>query len=265
MKPAVALLLALVLFPSVALADAGALAPTGTLKAVYLANNPAQAVRDPASGEIRGASADLARELGKRLNVPVLIAPSASPQTVIDTVAKGEADIGFVAYAPSRTGTVEFSQTYMLVRQSFLVPEGSALKSVNDIDKQGLRISGGKGDSVTLFLARTLKAATLVETDNTPADTKRKFDAGEIDAFAANRQRLTNMMKDMPGYRILPDNIFDVPQTIIVAKGNAKGLAAVNALIDDVRQSGFLKEALEKSGIPGIDVAPAGYGYGRAE
>ena len=170
-------LLALFLLPSAALADAAALAPTGTLRAVYLANNPAQAVRDGASGEIRGASADLARELGKRLNVPVAITPSASPQTVIDTVAKGEADIGFVAYAPSRTGTVEFSQTYMLVRQSFLVPEASALKSVNDIDKSGLRISGGKGDSVTLFLARTLKAATLVETDNTPADTKRKFDA----------------------------------------------------------------------------------------
>jgi len=258
-------LLALILLPSVALADADALAPTGTLRAAYLANNPAQAVRDGASGEIRGASADLARELGKRLNVPVALVPSASPQTVIDTVARGGANIGFVAYAPSRTGTVAFSQTYMLVRQSFLVPEGSVLKSVNDIDKPGLRISGGKGDSVTLFLARTLKAATLVETDNTPADTRRKFDAGEIDAFAANRQRLTNMMKDMPGYRILPDDVFDVPQTVIVAKDNTRGLATVNALIDDVRQSGFLKEALEKSGIAGIDVAPAGYGYGRAE
>jgi polar amino acid transport system substrate-binding protein len=251
--------------PSAVLADAGVLAPTGTLRAVFLANNPAQAVRDGASGEIRGASADLARELGKRLNVPVTIVPSANPQTVIDAVAKGEANIGFVAYAPSRTGTVEFSQTYMLVRQSFLVPEASVLKSVNDIDKQGLRISGGKGDSVTLFLARTLKAAKLVETDGTPADTRRKFDAGEIDAFAANRQRLTNMMKDMPGHRILPDNVFDVPQTIIVAKGNIRGLATVNALIDDVRQSGFLKDALEKSGIVGIDVAPVGYGYGRAE
>lgn len=259
------LLFVLSLFPSAALADAGALAPTGTLRAVYLASNPAQAVRDGASGEIRGASADLVRELGRRLNVPVAIAPSANPQTVIDAVAKGEADIGFVAYAPSRTGTVEFSQTYMLVRQSFLVPEASHLKSVADIDSSGLRISGGKGDSVTLYLARTLKAATLVETDGTPADTKRKFDAREIDAFGANRQRLTNMMKDMPGYRILPDNVFDVPQTIVVSKGNAKALAAVNLLIDDVRQSGFLKSALEKSGIVGIDVAPSGYGYGRAE
>jgi polar amino acid transport system substrate-binding protein len=259
------LLLALWLPSPAALADANALAPGGTLRAVYLANNPAQAVRDPASGDIRGASADVARELGRRLAVPVAIAPSAAPQTVIDAVAKGDADIGFVAYAPSRTGTVEFSQTYMLVRQSFLVPESSQLKSVADIDKAGLRISGGKGDSVTLFLARTLKAATLVETDGTPADAKRRFEAREIDAFGANRQRLTNMMKDMPGYRMLPDNVFDVPQTIIVAKGNTTGLATVNRLIDDVRQSGFLKSALEKSGIVGIDVAPAGYGYGRAE
>lgn len=258
-------LLMLSLLPAAAVADVGALAPTGTLRAVYLASNPAQAVRDSASGEIRGASADLARELGRRLNVPVALAPSANPQAVIDAVAKGEADIGFVAYAPSRTGTVEFSQTYMLVRQSFLVPEASHLKSVADIDAAGLRISGGKGNSVTLFLARTLKTAKLVETDSTPADMKRKFDAREIDAFAANRQRLTNIMKDIAGYRILPDNVFDVPQTIIVAKGNAKGLAAVNLLIDDVRQSGFLKSALEKSGIVGIDVAPSGYGYGRAE
>ncbi len=119
------LLFALLLLPSAALADTAALAPSGTLRAVFLANNPAQAVRDPASGEIRGASADLARELGRRLNVPVALAPSASPQSVIDAVAKGDADIGFVAYAPSRTGTVEFSQTYMLVRQSFLVPDAS--------------------------------------------------------------------------------------------------------------------------------------------
>jgi polar amino acid transport system substrate-binding protein len=259
------LLLAFALTPSAALADAAALAPTGTLRAVYLAGNPAQAVRDPASGETRGASADLARELGRKFSIPVSIAPSANPQTVIEAVAKGEADIGFVAYAPSRTGTVEFSQTYMLVRQSFLVPEASQLKSVSDIDKAGLRISGGKGDSVTLFLARTLKQATLVETDGTPVDMKKRFDAREIDAFAANRQRLTNIMKDLPGYRILPDNVFDVPQTIVVGKGNARALAAVNFFIDDVRQSGFLKSAIDRSGIVGIDVAPSGYGYGRAE
>jgi polar amino acid transport system substrate-binding protein len=253
------------LFATSATALASDIAPTGTLRAVYLASNPAQAVRDPASGEIRGASADLARELGRRIGVPVTLIPSANPQTVIEAVSKGDADIGFVAYAPSRTGTVEFSQTYMLVRQSFLVPENSPIRSVEDIDQPGRRIGGGRGDSITLFLARTLKRATLIETDNTPADAKRKFAAGEIDAFGANRQRLTNLMAELPGYRMLPDNIFDVPQTIIVPKGKTGVLAEINQFIDDLRASGFLAQAIEKSRIPGIDVAPVGYGYGKAE
>jgi polar amino acid transport system substrate-binding protein len=259
-----ALALALLL-ASVAQGLASDIAPTGTLRAAYLANNPAQAIRDPASGEIRGASADLARELGRRINAPVTLIPSTSPQAVIDAVSKGDADIGFVAYAPSRTGTVAFSQTYMLVRQSFLVPESSPIHSVADIDQPGRRISGGKGDSITLFLARTLKQAKLIETDNTPADTKQKFANGEIDAFGANRQRLTNMAADMPGYRLLPDNIFDVPQTIIVPKDKPEVLAEINRFIDDVRGSGFLAAAIERSRIPGVEVAPAGYGYGKAE
>jgi polar amino acid transport system substrate-binding protein len=241
------------------------IAPTGTLRAAYLGNNPAQAVRDPATGETRGASADLARELGQRINAPVTLIPSTVPQAVIDAVSKGDADIGFVAYAPSRTGTVAFSQTYMLVRQSFLVPENSPIHSVADIDQPGRRISGGKGDSITLFLARTLKQAKLIETDNTPADTKQKFANGEIDAFGANRQRLTNMAAEMPGYRLLPDNIFDVPQTIIVPKDKPEVLAEINRFIDEMRGSGFLAASIERSHIPGVEVAPAGYGYGKAD
>jgi polar amino acid transport system substrate-binding protein len=234
------------------------LAPGGTLRAVYLATNPAQAVKDPATGEVRGASADLARELAKRHDMPVQLIPSANPATVIEAVTKGEADIGFVAFAPERVGTVEFSQVYMLVQQSFIVPETSRIKSVKDIDAAGLRISGGVGDSVTLYMKRKLKQAILVETDNTPADAKKKFAANEIGAFGANRQRLTTMLKDMPGYRLLPDSLFGVTQTIIVPKGKAEVLASVNRFIDDVRASGFLQSAIDKSGIVGLSAAPAG-------
>src|SRR5215470_10438540 len=234
------------------------IAPGGTLRAAYLANNPAQAVRDPASGEIHGASADLARELAQRNNIPLVFMPLTNPPAVIEAVAKGDADIGFVAYAPERVGTVEFSQIYMLVQQSFVVPEGSPIRAVADIDAPGRRIAGGKNDSITLYLARNLKQATLVETDNTPADAKHRLLAGEVDAFGANRQRLTNLMTELPGYRLLPDNIFDVPQTIIVPKGEADVLTVINAFIDDVRASGFLQNAITKSEVVGLEMAPAG-------
>lgn len=246
--------------PSVFASD---IAPGDTVRAAYLATNPAQAVRDPASGEIRGASADLARELASRNGQKAALIALANPAAVIEAVAKGEADIGFVAFAPERVGTVEFSQVYMLVQQTFIVPDNSRLKSVADIDAKGMRISGGQGDSVTLYLKRNLKNATLIETDNTPADARRRFDAKEIDAFGANRQRLTTMLKDMPGYRLLPDNLFGVPQTIVVAKDRPRALVAVNALIDEVRGSGFLQRALTKNGIVGIEIAPPGFRLSR--
>src|SRR6476620_1579568 len=248
--------IALLLFHSFAFADN--IAPTGTLRAAYLSSNPAQAVRDPTTGEIRGASADLARELPRRRRLPVALTPLPNPATVIEAVAKGEADIGFVAYAPERVGTVEFSQIYILVQQSFVVPDGSPIRAVADIDAPGRRIAGGKSDSITLYLARNLKHATLVETDNTPADAKRRLLAGEVDAFGANRQRLTNLLKEMPGYRLLPDNLFGVTQTIIVPKGKPEVLAVINGFIDDVRASGFLQNAIAKSEVVGLEMAPAG-------
>lgn len=248
--------IALLFFHSLAFADN--IAPTGTLRAVYLSSNPAQAVRDPTTGDIRGASADLARELAKRRNVPVALVPLPNPAAVIEAVAKGEADIGFVAYAPERVGTVEFSQIYMLVQQSFVVPDNSRIRAVADIDAKGLRIAGGKGDSITLYLARNLKHATLVETDNTPDDAKRRLLAGEIDAYGANRQRLTNLLKEMPGYRLLPDNLFGVTQAIVVAKGKTDVLNNINAFIDQVRASGFLQDAIARSGVIGLEMAPAG-------
>jgi polar amino acid transport system substrate-binding protein len=248
--------IALLLFHSLAFADN--LAPSGTLRAAYLSSNPAQAVRDPITGEIRGVSADLARELARRRNMPVTLMPLSNPAAVIETVARGEADIGFVAYAPERVGMVEFSQIYMLVQQSFVVPDNSRIRTVADIDKQGLRIAGGRGDSITLYLARNLKQATLVETDNTPADAKRKLLAGEIDAYGANRQRLTNLLREMPGYHLLPDSLFGVTQAIIVPKGKPRVLGDINAFIDDVRASGFLKDAIARSGVIGLEMAPAG-------
>ena len=107
-------------------------------------------------------------------------------------------------------------------------------------------------------MKRKFKNATLIEISHDPAEIKRLLLAKEIDAFGANRQRLTNIQKEAPGFRVLPDNLFGVPQTIIVPKGKAEVLAAVNRFVDDVRASGFLQKAVEASGVVGLEAAPAG-------
>ena len=239
-------------------AAANDLAPTGTLRAAYLSTNPAQAMRDPSTGEIRGPAYELARELAGRNNVPLELKPIAGPPAVIEAIKNGEADVGFVAYEATRLGTVEFSQTYMLVRQSFLVLDGSPIKAVADIDRAGQKIAGTVNDSITLCIKRILKQATIVELENDPAELSKALTARTIDALGANRQRLTTLSKATPGTRLLPDDLFNVPQNIVVPKDRPAALAAVNALIDEVRVSGFLRSAIERGGAIGVAIAPAG-------
>jgi polar amino acid transport system substrate-binding protein len=237
---------------------AGDIAPGSTLRAAYLGTNPAQAMRDPATGELRGPAYDLTRELARRNNVPLEFKPIASPPAVIEAVKNGEADIGFVAYEATRLGTVEFSQTYMLVRQSFLVLDGSPIKAIADIDRAGQKIAGTVNDSITLCMKRILKQATIVELENNPAELSEALTARTIDALGANRQRLSTLSTATPGTRLLPDDLFNVPQNIVVPKDRPAALAAVNALIDEVRVSGLLRSAIERSGAIGVAVAPAG-------
>ena len=233
------------------------LAPTGTLRAAYLATNPAHAVKDPKTGEARGAVIDLVRELGRRQKAEVRFIPSANPQAVMDAVRTGQADIGFVAYNPERAVPVQFSQPYMLVHQTFIVAAGSSIRSVRDIDRPNQRIGGGKGDSIALYLGRNLKQAQLVEiVEATPGEALQMVAAGKLDAFGANRQRLTDVLKTVPGLRLLPDDLYGVEQTIVVPNDKPEALKAVNAFIDDVRKSGFLRTAIERSGVIGIGPAP---------
>jgi polar amino acid transport system substrate-binding protein len=244
-------------FVGAASAAQSPLAPSGTLRAVFLETNPAHAVKDATTGEMRGTVVDVARELGRRLGVAVRLTALPSPPHVIDSVRRGDADIGFVAYNPERAGPVEFSQPFMLVQQTFIVRADSSIRSVADIDRPNQKIGAGAGDSIALYLARNLKQARLVEvTRGDAGEAAKSVLSGSIDAFGANRQRLTDALRGVSGLRILPDDLYGVEQTIIVAKGKHEELTTVNRFIDEIRRSGFLRSAIEKSGIIGISVAP---------
>ena len=252
-------LLALLAALPAAANEAKDLAPTGTLRAVYIATNPVQAFVDPATKEVRGPGADLARELGKRAGVPVTVTGARGVDGVIDAVKNGSADIGFVAFDPVRAEHVDFSQNYSLAQNTYLVPENSPIKSIADVDRAGIRIGVGARDAGDYFLTRTLKAATLVRNDGGVGDAVVKaLLAGELDAYAGNRMRLHEAAKKTPGLRLVPDNFYGVEQAVIVPKGETARLAIINRFIDEARASGFIADSIARSGLVGVDVAPAG-------
>ena len=238
------------------LAGQSVISPTGTLRAAFIAGNPAMAVKNPATGELGGPAVDLARELARHRGLHVVLVGVQTPQSVIDAVRTGLADVGFVAYNPERAGAVAFSRPFMLVQQSFLVKQDSSIRSVKEIDQPNLKIGARKADSMALYLARTLKQARLVEvTESNGGEGAQAVAAGEVDAFGSNRQRLSDTLHATPGLRLLPDDLYGVEQTIIVPAGNRERLNAVNQFIDEVRRSGFLAASIARSGVVGIAVA----------
>lgn len=259
MKTLAVLLLALAALSALAHADdqAKELAPTGTLRATYIATNPVQAFVDPATREVRGPAAELTRELARRAGVPFTITGANGVQGVIDSVRNGTADIGFVAYDPVRAEQVDFAQNYALAQNSYLVPENSPIRSVADADRAGVRIGVGTRDAGDYFLTHTLKHAELKRNDGGNLDVAiRQLAAGEIDAYAGNRMRLHGAAQRTPGYRLVPDNFYGVEQSVIVPKGNAARLAIVEKLIEEARASGLIADAIARAGLVGVDVAP---------
>lgn len=247
-----ALFTALLAFPSAA----NDLVPTGTLRATYIGTNPVQALVDPTSKQVIGPAAEITKALAQKLGVPFDIKGAQGVAGVLDSVKKKEADIGFVAYDPTRAAEIDFSQTYALAWNTYVVLDSSPLRSVEDMDKAGNKLGVGERDAGDFYLTRNLKNAELKRVppgniDNSIAMLK----TGEFHAFAANRQRLAEAVKRIPGLRIVDGDFYGVEQAVGVFKGNAKLLEAVDAVLDDARSSGLIAGAIQRAGLSGVDVA----------
>src|SRR5262245_24598315 len=173
-------------------AQRSSLVPSGALRAVFLGSNPVQAVVNPKSGEVTGPAADVARELARRLGVPLSIKGLDGVPAVMEAVTSRTADIGFLAFDATRAVQVSFSQPYSIGHNTYMVRRDSPIQAIADADRAGIRIGVGGGDAVDLHLSRTLKQAQIVRPANRNMDEAvRMLTAGEIEAYAANIQRLT--------------------------------------------------------------------------
>jgi polar amino acid transport system substrate-binding protein len=189
----------------------------------------------------------------------MVISGAPGVQGVIDSVRNGAADIGFVAFDPARAEQVDFSQTYVLAQNTYIVAEKSPIKSVADADRPGTHIGVTARDAGDTYLTGALKSATLTRSAGGIDDALLKsLLAGEIQAIAGNRMRLQTIAKSTPGLRVVPDNFYGVEQAIIVPKGSAARLAIVEKFIDEARASGLIADSIRRAGLVGADVAPAG-------
>jgi polar amino acid transport system substrate-binding protein len=236
------------------------LAPTGTLRAAFLGRNPVQIRVDPQTGEITGPAADVAIELGRLIGIPVTMQPLSGVPAVMDAISNGSADIGFIAYDTTRAQRVAFTQAYIYGHNSYIVRMDSPIETFEDADSGHIRIGATAGNAVDLFLNRTLESAELVHLPRGMPDEEatRMLLAGEIDAYAANKQRLAAVVASEPLVRVLDGSVLPVEQSIVVAQENESIVSQLDLFIDELRASGLLREIVDRYMLAGVEVAPKG-------
>ena len=236
------------------------LTPTGTLRAAFLGRNPVQVRVDPQTGEVTGPAVDVAREIGRSIGVEVTIQPLSGVPAVIEAVREGSADIGFIAHDTTRAQRVAFTQAYIYGHNSYIVRADSALETFAEADREGTRIAAISGNAVDLHLARTLESAELVSLARGTPDTEaaRMLLADEIDAYAANKQRLAAVVESEPGVRVLDGSVLPVEQSIVVSFENEAVVPQLDLIVDELRTSGVLQVIVERYMIAGVEVAPRG-------
>jgi polar amino acid transport system substrate-binding protein len=230
------------------------LAPTGTLRVAINVGNIVLAQKDE-SGQVHGASVDLARELARRLAVPIDFHVYDAAGKVTDAAKNGEWDIAFVAIEPARAEGIGFTAPYVVIEGTYLVSVDSPLKTIADVDRDGVRIAVGRGSAYDLFLTRTLQHATLVRYPTSPL-ALQGFLADKIDAAAGVKQQLVQFAKTNANVRVMDGHFQDIRLAMATPLGRDAGLKYLNSFIQEMKASGFVKNALERSGQSGDLAAP---------
>ena len=231
------------------------LAPTGKLRVGINYGNPVLATRDPASGDLRGVAVDLALELGRRSGVPVELVGYEAAGKMVEGLQTGAWDAAFLAVDPGRTGEISFTAPYIEIEGTYLVPAGSPLRAIADVDREGVRIGLAAKSAYDLFLSRSLQRAQLVRAPD-PNAAFELLVAGKVEVLAGVKQTLVTNAGKLPGSRVVDGRFMAIHQALGMPKGRDAGAKYLREFIEDVKASGLVARAIEKAGIRGVSAAP---------
>ncbi|HZC17088.1 MAG TPA: transporter substrate-binding domain-containing protein [Caulobacteraceae bacterium] len=239
--------------------DAAAeLAPKGVLRAgINMGNFLLVTGRDEA-GDPTGVAPDMAREIAARLGALVRYVPYARPNQVADAAETGAWDIGLIGAEPARAEKIAFSPAYVEIEATYLAPPGSAIMTIAEVDRPGVRIAALAKAAYDLWLERNIRCASLVRAASAEAAAKLLAD-GEADVLAALRPGLAAETLRLPGARILDGRFTAVQQAVGTLKTNLAGAAFLNDFVEEAKASGLVQRLVERHGVVGrLTVAAAG-------
>jgi polar amino acid transport system substrate-binding protein len=229
------------------------LTPTGKLR-VGINYGNFLLVTKHSETEYSGIAVDLGQEVGKRLGVEVELIPFATAGKLADAVKAGAWDVAFLGNEPQRAAEIAFSPAYLEIEATYLVPAGSKIRTIDEVDRPGVRIATAVNSAYDLYLSRNLKHATLVRA-NAIQGSYDVFVKDKLDVLSGLKPRLLDDAKTLPGSRVLEGRFTVVQQSVGTPQGRPAAAGYLGEFAEDVKTSGFVAQAIARHKVRGVAVA----------
>ena len=232
-------------------------APTATLRVGINLGNPILANEEPNTKRLYGVTIDIANEIGKRISLPVQLMPFKTAGATVDAVKTGKIDLVFVAIDPVRGADISYTPAYIQIEGAYMVKADSTINNNEEVDAVGNEIVVGKGSAYDLYLSREIKNATLLRAASSQAVVD-DFMSGQGNVAAGVKQQLESDAKRYEGLRMLPGRFMVINQAIGIPKARTHyedTTAYLSNVIAELKQSGFIADAMNRHNIQGAKVA----------
>ena len=233
------------------------LAPSGKLRVGLNYQNFLLVLKNAPDGSPTGIAPDLARELARRAGLPIEFSRYDAAGKLADAVRAGAWDVAFLGAEPQRANEIAFSAAYLEIPVTFLVPAGSPIKTIQDVDRKGVRVAVSEKSAYDLSLTRMLKQAQIVRAQGIEASFKLFLDQ-KLEALGGLKPRLVMDSEELPGSRVLEGQITAVQQSIGTPKSRSQAAAWLREFVEDAKASGLVARIIEKNKVRGVTVAPPG-------
>jgi polar amino acid transport system substrate-binding protein len=231
------------------------LAPTGVLRAGINLSNFLLVTGRTASGDPVGVAPDMAAAIAESLGVPIKLVPFKSPGELADQAGKDIWDIGLIGAEPQRAAVMTFSAAYVEIEATYMVPPGSAITAIDQVDRKGVKVVTSARSAYGLWLENNIKNAELIQVAGLDG-AFNKFKDDKIDVLAGLRPGLMKDIAKMPGATILPGKFSAVQQAVGCNKPAAEGARYIAHFVENAKKSGLVASLIEKHKVKGLSVAP---------
>jgi polar amino acid transport system substrate-binding protein len=231
-------------------AAAQALAPTGKLRVGLYPGTPTSIIGDPSSRNAKGVGFELGRELSQRAGVPFEPVVFPNNAAVLAAAASGSVDMIFTNATPGRAKQMDFSPTVLQVELGYLIPAGSAIHALDEVDRAGVSVGVSEGSTSEATLSRELRNATVVRTSSLKAAIDM-LATGKLEAFATNKATLFEMSDELRGSRVLAGRWGLERFAIGIPKQREAAMPLVSGFVADAKASGLVAQVVARAGLRG--------------